>query len=42
MSDPESDLHGTAEYRIELAGTLTVRALKIAVERAKEGEKHVQ
>ncbi|MEH7114168.1 xanthine dehydrogenase family protein subunit M [Neobacillus niacini] len=40
--DPETDLHGTAEYRRELAAKLTVRAIKIAVERAKEGEKHVQ
>jgi CO/xanthine dehydrogenase FAD-binding subunit len=40
--DPESDLHGTAEYRQELAGTLTVRALKIAVKRARGGEKNVQ
>jgi CO/xanthine dehydrogenase FAD-binding subunit len=40
--DPESDLHGTAEYRQELAGTLTVRALRIAVERARGGEKNVQ
>jgi CO/xanthine dehydrogenase FAD-binding subunit len=40
--DPESDLHGSAEYRQELAGTLTVRALKIAVERARGGDKNVQ
>ncbi|WP_428908001.1 FAD binding domain-containing protein [Niallia sp. Krafla_26] len=39
--DPESDLHGTAEYRKELAGTLTVRALRKAVERAKGGILHV-
>lgn len=39
--DPETDLHGTAEYRRELAGVLTVRALKIAVERAKGGVLHV-
>lgn len=36
--DPESDIHGTAEYRKELAGTLTIRALKKAVERAEGGE----
>ncbi|MEH7253135.1 xanthine dehydrogenase family protein subunit M [Neobacillus niacini] len=40
--DPESDLHGTAEYRRELAGTLTVRAIKIAVERAMGGVTNVQ
>ncbi len=40
--EPESDIHGTAEYRRELAGTLTVRALKIAVERARGGVKHAK
>jgi CO/xanthine dehydrogenase FAD-binding subunit len=40
--DPESDLHGSAEYRQELAGTLTVRALKIAVDRARGGKNNVQ
>ncbi|PGS48471.1 xanthine dehydrogenase family protein subunit M [Bacillus sp. AFS041924] len=36
--EPESDLHGTAEYRRELAGTLVVRALKKAFNRAQKGE----
>ena len=31
---PASDIHGTAEYRRRLAGTLTVRALRLAIERA--------
>ncbi|PID15001.1 MULTISPECIES: xanthine dehydrogenase family protein subunit M [unclassified Sporosarcina] len=35
--DPESDLHGTAEYRRELVGVLVQRALKTAGERVKKG-----
>ena len=33
--DPESDLHATAEYRRQLARTLTVRALRAAVDHAR-------
>jgi aerobic carbon-monoxide dehydrogenase medium subunit len=33
--DPESDIHATAAYRRHLAGILTVRALRLAVERAR-------
>jgi len=32
---PASDIHGTAEYRRRLAGTLTLRALRLAIERAR-------
>ncbi|MDQ6596592.1 xanthine dehydrogenase family protein subunit M [Bacillus salipaludis] len=35
--EPESDLHGTAEYRRELSGTIVIRALKQATERAQGG-----
>jgi aerobic carbon-monoxide dehydrogenase medium subunit len=35
--DPESDVHGTAEYRRDLAGVLTERALARACERATGG-----
>lgn len=41
--DPETDIHGTAEYRAQLARTLTARALKaahsdaLAPDRAREG-----
>jgi aerobic carbon-monoxide dehydrogenase medium subunit len=33
--DPESDIHATAAYRRHLAGVLTLRALRLAVERAR-------
>jgi CO/xanthine dehydrogenase FAD-binding subunit len=33
--DPEGDIHASAEYRRELAGVLTERALRLAVDRAK-------
>ncbi|WP_331770562.1 xanthine dehydrogenase family protein subunit M (plasmid) [Embleya sp. NBC_00888] len=32
--EPEPDIHATAEYRAQLAGVLTVRALRTATERA--------
>jgi CO/xanthine dehydrogenase FAD-binding subunit len=35
--DPDSDLHATAEYRKQLAGVLTERALTMALQRALEG-----
>ncbi|MFD6440862.1 FAD binding domain-containing protein, partial [Peribacillus sp. NPDC060186] len=35
--EPESDLHGTAEYRRELSGTMVIRALKQATFRAQGG-----
>ncbi|WP_144552947.1 xanthine dehydrogenase family protein subunit M [Peribacillus simplex] len=35
--EPESDLHGTAEYRRELSGTMVIRALKLATIRAQGG-----
>ncbi|HWO95442.1 MAG TPA: xanthine dehydrogenase family protein subunit M [Bacillus sp. (in: firmicutes)] len=35
--EPESDLHGTAEYRRELSGTMVIRALKQATDRAQGG-----
>lgn len=34
--DPSSDIHATAAYRRHLAGVLTVRALTVAVARARE------
>jgi aerobic carbon-monoxide dehydrogenase medium subunit len=34
---PDSDLHASAEYRTDVAGVLTRRALARAVERAREG-----
>ncbi|MGE6612629.1 FAD binding domain-containing protein [Peribacillus sp. NPDC076916] len=37
MIEPESDLHGTAEYRRELSGTMVIRALKQATIRAQGG-----
>lgn len=33
--DPETDIHASAEYRREVAGVLTERALKLAVDRAR-------
>lgn len=36
--DPESDLHGTDEYRRELVGVLVQRALKTAVARVMKGD----
>jgi carbon-monoxide dehydrogenase medium subunit len=35
--DPDSDLHATADYRKQLAGVLTERALTMALQRAVEG-----
>jgi CO/xanthine dehydrogenase FAD-binding subunit len=35
--DPEGDIHASAEYRREVAGVLTERALRLAVERARPG-----
>jgi carbon-monoxide dehydrogenase medium subunit len=35
--DPDSDLHATADYRKQLAGVLTERALAMALQRALEG-----
>jgi CO/xanthine dehydrogenase FAD-binding subunit len=32
--DPETDIHASAEYRREVAGVLTERALRLAVDRA--------
>lgn len=37
LVEPESDLHGTAEYRRELSGTMVIRALKQATDRAQGG-----
>lgn len=37
LVEPESDLHGTAEYRRELSGTMVIRALKKATIRAQGG-----
>nr|WP_272492775.1 MULTISPECIES: hypothetical protein [unclassified Peribacillus] len=37
LVEPESDLHGTAEYRRELSGTMVTRALKQATVRAQGG-----
>lgn len=34
--DPESDVHASAEYRKQVAGVLTERALRLAVQRAKQ------
>lgn len=33
--EPESDIHATADYRRQLAGVLSVRALRLAAERAR-------
>lgn len=35
--EPDSDLHGSVEYRVQLGTVLTKRALKIAFDRAKQG-----
>jgi carbon-monoxide dehydrogenase medium subunit len=35
--DPTEDIHATAAYRTHLAGTLTVRAVDRALERARAG-----
>ena len=34
---PGSDLHGSREYRVEVAGTLVRRAISLALERARRG-----
>ncbi|ASV69523.1 xanthine dehydrogenase family protein subunit M [Cytobacillus sp. FSL W7-1323] len=39
--DPEGDLHGSADYRRELIGTLLKRAIEEAIARAWEGEEKV-
>jgi carbon-monoxide dehydrogenase medium subunit len=36
--DPQSDLHATADYRRQLAGVLTVRAVRQAMTAARRGE----
>lgn len=36
-ADPTSDLHGPAEYKRSMVRTLTVRALRLAVQRAQAG-----
>lgn len=36
--DPDSDVHASAEYRKEVGGVLTRRALEKALERAREGK----
>jgi CO/xanthine dehydrogenase FAD-binding subunit len=37
-TDPTGDIHADADYRREVAGTLTFRALKLASERATKGD----
>ena len=37
--DPETDIHASAEYRREVAGVLTERALRLAVERARKSRR---
>jgi CO/xanthine dehydrogenase FAD-binding subunit len=37
---PESDLHASVDYRRHLAGTMTVRALRAAVDRVKQRRKN--
>ena len=37
--DPDSDVHASAEYRKEVGGVLTRRALEKALERAREGKR---
>lgn len=37
LIEPDSDLHASAEYRRKVSSVLTIRALKMAAERAKKG-----